>query len=356
MEILNNNIDIEPQKFKWVYDHFTAQKITIDNSFQRNYVWLPKHQIKLIETILIGFPIPEIYLWHTKTDHKNGDMWFSIIDGQQRIGAIVDYINGDYELETKYLEKENINTGFAGKKFDILPPQFKNAIWKYKLSIRLVADSVSRDRIVEMFLRLNSTNMTLNPQELRNAKFDGEFIELCAELAENEFWEENKLFSIADIRRMQDIQFISTILMFLRHGISEDTNQENINKTYDLFNEAYQERESDKDIFEQLISLVKKVINDDKAVSKFLKKKTHLYTLFLVAYKYLQTKGDIPKTAIENYKKFVDNYNDEEAIISNYSQDLATKILEYKRLSSTGTQGKSNRISRNNIIEEVMEN
>ncbi len=63
MEILNNNIDIEPQKFKWVYDLFTASKITIDNSFQRNYVWLPKHQIKLIETILIGFPNTLKYIY-----------------------------------------------------------------------------------------------------------------------------------------------------------------------------------------------------------------------------------------------------------------------------------------------------
>ncbi len=179
-------------------------------------------------------------------------MWYSIIDGQQRIGAIVDFINGKFELETKHLEPVNIKSGFAGKTFENLPPEFKNAIWKYKLSIRLVAESVSRNSIVDMFLRLNSTNMTLNPQELRNAKFDGEFIELCAELAENEFWEENKLFSVADIRRMQDIQFISTVLMFLRHGISEDTNQENINKTYDLFNESYREKENDKETFERV--------------------------------------------------------------------------------------------------------
>ncbi len=80
-----------------------------------------------------------------------------------------------------------------------------------------------------------------------------------------------------------------------------------------------------------------------------------MYTVFLVAYKYLRTKGDFPKKAVDNYKKFVEYYNDEEAVNNNYNQELSSKILEYKRLSSTGTQGKSNRITRNNIIEEVME-
>lgn len=81
------------------------------------------------------------------------------------------------------------------------------------------------DEIAKLFLRLNRTNTTLNPQELRNAEFNGEFLRLAEEIAQNEFWDNYKIFTQSDIRRMQDIQFISTLLIFLRMGIEQDNTQ-----------------------------------------------------------------------------------------------------------------------------------
>ena len=354
MTTVNELISIEQHTIKWTIDLMKKNLLSVDNSFQRNYVWLQKHQIKLIETILLGFPIPEIYLWQRDTNAETGDTMLSVIDGQQRLGAVLDFINESFPLKSKILDKENQKASFSGRTFAELDDDQKNAIWKFKLSIRFVSENVNREDIVKMFLRLNSTSMSLNPQELRNAEFDGLFLQLAAELSENPFWIEHSIFNAQDRRRMTDIQFISSILMFFRLGISEDTTQINFNRVYDLYNEEYEEINDDRTLFGEILSEVNKLINDEKEVEKFLKKKTHLYTLFLVIYYFLKKQGGVTEKQIASYKKFVDTYNNPE-LLAAFPLELQENILEYKKLSSTGTQGKTNRLRRYEIVRQILE-
>lgn len=355
MATINELINIEQHTIKWAVDLMRDGQLTVDNSFQRNYVWLQKHQIKLVETILLGFPIPEIYLWQRETDAKTGNTKHSIIDGQQRLGAILDFINEEFSLKSKILDPENQKEQFSGKTFSELNDDYKSAIWKFKLSIRFVSESVERDNIVRMFLRLNSTSMSLNPQELRNAGFDGLFLELAAELSENDFWDAHSIFNAQDRRRMNDIQFISSILMFFRLGIGEDTTQENFNRIYDLYNEEYKELDEDKKLFCEILSEINKVINGDKEIERFLKKKTHLYTLFLLTYYFIKKQNGILAKQITEFKKFVDAYNDNAKLIASFTPKTQEEILEYKKLSSTGTQSKTNRMRRNDILKQILE-
>ena len=158
------------------------------------------------------------------------------------------------------------------------------------LNVRLVRSQVERISIVNMFLRLNSNNMTLNPQELRNAEFEGEFMLISSELAELDFWEENKLFGIADRRRMRDVSFVSTLLVFLKKGIEEDIGNSNLNQIYDLYNDDYPNRESDKDKFIVILNVINSIIdgNNNERI-KILKRQVHFYTLFTVVFDILNT-------------------------------------------------------------------
>lgn len=355
MITINEQINIESHPVRWAIELMRNGLLTVDNSFQRNYVWLEKHQIKLIETILLGFPIPEIYLWQKETDADSGTMKYSVIDGQQRLGAILDFISDEFSLNSSVIDEENLKLDFVGKTFSQLSPEHKSAIWKFKLSIRLVSDAVQRRDVVKMFLRLNSTNMTLNPQELRNAEFEGLFLNAANEIAENDFWTKHGIFSLKDLRRMNDIQFISSILMFLRLGIGEDTTQENFNKVYDLYNEEYNEKDEDQKLVYHIISECEKVINNDKEIERFLRKKTHLYTLFLIIYYFIKKQNGVNPKQIDGYKNFVTAYNDLEAANRIFDKQTVEEILEYKKLSSTGTQGKSNRMRRNDILKKILE-
>ncbi len=351
---LIEQIDIQPQHTKWLFDLQNKGLIEVDNSFQRNYVWLEKHQIKLIETILIGSPIPEIYLWKTGTDSNTGDTKYSIVDGQQRTGAIFQFIHNGFKLKESSLDhKTELYSEIKNKFFRELDDKHKQSIWAYVFSIRIVRQSVPREKIVQMFLRLNTNNMTLNPQELRNAEFEGEFMELAAELADMEFWDKNKLFGIADRRRMRDITFVSGLLTFMKLGIDEELTSKNINKVYELFNDEYPNKEIDKSNFIKITSEIDRIIEDNPLRQTFLNTKVHLYTLFNFVYSVIINENALTEEQISNYRTFIDNY-EEDSRLEEYFGEKFPLINEYKALSKEGTNKKPNRIRRFEIVSELL--
>jgi hypothetical protein len=349
-----DSIYIERKTVKWLTDQIKDGLLSVDNSFQRQYIWTVKNQAKLIETILLGYAIPEIYLWEQQTDSVTGNTQLSIIDGQQRLGSIFDFINEKFSLKSSFLD--NKDAIYKNKTFSKLTEDERNTIWKYPVSVRFIKDEVSREDIVSMFLRLNSTTTTLNPQELRNAEYDGLFLRLTNELSKLEIWEEIGLFTGFDYRRMKDIEFISSLLLFLRLGIEEEVTQANINKAYDTFNEEYTQYEDDRQLFTELIDYIKIVINDNDIVMKFLRKKVHFYSLFNVVYYLKRINIPINDQLIRNYNHFVNSYLSLATMQGQIDERYFILISEYNSLSQEGTQRKSNRIRRFEIIKDILQN
>lgn len=346
-----NNIYVERKTIKWLTDQIKSGLLSVDNSFQRQYVWTVKNQVKLIETILLGYAIPEIYLWEQDTDSQSGDTSLSIIDGQQRLGSIFDFINDKFSLKNSFLDIRNQT--FSNKTFSQLSEDERNTIWTYPVSVRFIKNEIAREDIINMFLRLNSTSTTLNPQELRNAEYDGLFLRLSNQLSDLTIWDDIGLFSGLDYRRMKDIEFISSLLLFIRFGIEEEITQTSINKAYDTFNEEYEDYENDYALFLELVDEIQKIIQCNIA-SNFLKRKVHFYTLFTLIY-YLKNKQiEINQEIIEKYVAFVNTYNslntDDE--IPHEQIDL---IKEYSSLSQEGTLRKGNRIRRFEILKTIIE-
>ncbi|MEI2362238.1 DUF262 domain-containing protein [Priestia megaterium] len=350
----NRKIDLiknETRDVKWFIDKMRNGELIVDNSFQRKYVWHRKHQVSLIETILLGYTIPEIYLWNVGTDPETGQTTYSIVDGQQRLGAVLDFISGDIALERNYIDQKD--NSYSNKAFRELGNEEKSAIWEYPFSTRFIKREVIREDIIEMFLRLNSTNNSLNPQELRNAEFNGEFLKLAEQLATNSFWTDYDIFSPTQIRRMGDIQFISSLLIFLRFGIEEETTQTNINKIYDMFNDYYEEKDEDKENFDQIIEMIRSIMIDEQII-KFVSKTTHLYILFIICYLMQKTGKSFRGEILYRFKAFVESYDSETELQRKYSFKEAVAIIEYKKLSSEGTQSKSKRIRRLEIMRGIL--
>jgi hypothetical protein len=347
-------IDVQTQNVKWLYDLHNNGLLIVDDSFQRNYVWSKKNQIQLIESIVMGYPIPEIYIWNTGTDENTGDTRYSIVDGQQRTGAVFQYILNHFKLTDSALNKESsYYTRIKGKYFKDLDIEDKKAIWAYAFSIRLVKNNVDRDDIVKMFLRLNSNNLTLNPQELRNAEFDGEFMQVVSRLSEEKFWDENNIFGLADRRRMRDISFISTLLVFMKQGIQEDVTEKNLNKIYDLYNNSYPDKEDDIIKFNKLLNAINEIIEEKDNRKKVLNRNVHFYSLFTVLYEITSDEVPLNSQQLTNYRNFLDNYDNDENL-KEYFPDITSDIYQYKSLSQEGTRDKNNRLHRHNIVKEII--
>lgn len=350
---LIDSIDIQPQTVKWLHDLNERGLLVVDNSFQRNYVWTKKNQAQLIESILMGFPIPEIYIWNTGTDENSGDTCYSIVDGQQRTGAIFQYIGNGFRLDESFLSGDNsCFERIKNRLFKDLEIEDKKALWSYIFSVRLIRISVSRENIVNMFLRLNSNNMTLNPQELRNAEFQGEFMQASAQLAELPFWSKNDLFSIADIRRMRDVSFVSALLVFMKHGIQEDIRNTNLNTIYDLYNDCYPSKNEDIARFHEIINIIDGLIDGVSERSKILRRQVHLYSLFTSIFDLTMDGNNISLKQIANYRNLIDNYDNEE-LLKKYFPEIIGDIYTYKALAKEGTRDKGNRLGRHKAIKNI---
>lgn len=351
---LIDSIDIQPQNIKWLFDLHSKGLLVVDNSFQRNYVWTKKNQIQLIESILMGYPIPEIYLWNTGTDEHSGDTCYSIVDGQQRTGAIFQFIANTFKLADSALNEANeCYARTKNRFFKDLDTDDKKAIWAYVFSVRIIRNSVLRDDIVTMFLRLNSNNMTLNPQELRNAEFEGEFMKVASYLSEVPFWSDNNLFGIADRRRMRDISFISTLLVFMKQGIQEDIRNDNLNTIYDLYNDNYPSKDDDIEKFKSVLTQIGLVIDGNNERSKILRRQVHLYSLFTAVYDTMIDHPSLSSSQIKNYQDFIDNYDNEE-LLQKYFPGCISDIYHYKSLAKEGTRDKGNRLGRHNAVKQVL--
>jgi hypothetical protein len=338
------DIKVETHDAKWLYDNLQNASISSDNSFQRRYVWLEKHRIKLIESILIGYPIPEIYLWLKQIRSENGEAAYSIIDGQQRLGALQDFINNNFHLRAEDLEFSD--SAYANKTFEGLDKENKVNLWKYPFSLRIVDSNIKREEIVNMFLRLNSVNMNLNPQELRNAKFEGKFIQLAEEIANHEFWETYHIFKAGEVRRMQDLEFVSLILVFFRKGIEDELTQGNLDEVYELYNEIYEESEGDKQLFLSLIQECQKIFLYEPN-NKSLVSKTHLYTLFVTLYYFVVKNKELSTNQLQKYTDFVTDYQRKENSLP------FTK--EYRQLMDAHTRTKKNRLRRFELLKQHLE-
>ena len=138
------------------------EEYILDPDFQRNFVWNNDKCSKLIESILINVPIPNIYA----SDDAQGK-WI-IVDGVQRMTALNRFYNNKFKL--KHLE---ILTEINDKCYNELDEKFKNVLDKGNISIILLEEDTSPNIKFDIFMRLNTGGEELKPQELRNCLYRG---------------------------------------------------------------------------------------------------------------------------------------------------------------------------------------
>ncbi|MFO1385926.1 MAG: DUF262 domain-containing protein [Chitinivorax sp.] len=80
-----------------IYEKIDNQRLELSPNFQRKFVWTHEHQEEFLDTILHGFPFPEIYVCQGATDTKKLRTTQKVIDGQQRLTTIKKYIENDFK-------------------------------------------------------------------------------------------------------------------------------------------------------------------------------------------------------------------------------------------------------------------
>ena len=175
--------------------------------FQRRYVWTDILASRLIESIILKVPIPPCYL------SQNEEYELDVIDGQQRLFSIYRFIKNQFPL--KGLE---VLTELNGKRFHEISNKLQRQLKTHTLRCVLVTNESHPEVKFDVFERLNTNTVPLNPQELRNCIYRGALNNLLKDAVNNEDWL-NILGKKSPDKRMRDEELVLRFFAFHIRGI-----------------------------------------------------------------------------------------------------------------------------------------
>lgn len=150
-----------------------GEKSKVDVFFQRNDVWTPKQRIELIESVLIGLPLPLFYF------SRNTEGSMIVVDGRQRLTTFFMFMNDEIKLKKlKYLPET-----YENKRFSDLSALDQAKIEDFQVQAYLIVPPTPSRVLFDIFSRVNKAGTPLNKQEIRNAMYAGKSTELLNSLA-----------------------------------------------------------------------------------------------------------------------------------------------------------------------------
>jgi hypothetical protein len=188
---------------------YESGQLTLAPEFQRNSVWPSAAKAYLIDTILNDRPIPLLFFQRT-TSPQSGRQTYTVIDGQQRLRAIFEFLDDRYRLA-------NGSKKYSKKRFSEIASEFQDQITNYDLIIQEISGYSDND-IRDMFVRINRYVVQLSPQELRHAKGSGRFHDYVERLGKEHFWKDYKIYSSKMLQRMRAVEFAAELTILLIEG------------------------------------------------------------------------------------------------------------------------------------------
>lgn len=190
---------------------------------QRNYVWDKAEASRFIDSVLLGLPVPSIFL------AKTNDEKLLIIDGYQRLMTVRDFVKGIFSKDGsifKLSKSGKIHERWMGKSFLELSPEDQRKIRNSTIHaiIFMQKNPAEGDTsLYQVFERINSSGRSLLPQEIRNCVYQGPMNTLLFELNNNQKWRELWGKQNPD-PRMRDLEAILRFFALSSNRILYDKN------------------------------------------------------------------------------------------------------------------------------------
>lgn len=252
---------------------YENDELELSPKYQRNSVWNEKAKSYLMDTIIRGLPIPPIFM-RQKIDVTSKKTYREVIDGQQRLRAITEYIQNKFPISKTH------NELYGGMRYEELNEEIKEQILDYDIFVEVINEK--EDPVIyDMFARLNTNNCVLNKQELRNSRYWGEFKVAAYNTAAEyrDLFYNNKIFNDKQFSRMEDVEFISILLNIFICGIDTDT-PASIDKIYSNYDKEFKEFGEIKLKFDKVMNEIKRIYEYLNGNVKCFTSKQYFYTLF----------------------------------------------------------------------------
>jgi len=312
-----------------IYTDILDSKIILQPSFQRKFVWSSSHQEEFIDSILKGYPFPEIYVCNGETNTTTFKSNVLVIDGQQRLTTIKNYIEGHTDSFFKKTTSYNSLQEFEKKDF-----------LSYTVVVRNIGD-VEDDVVREVFRRINLTKFSLDTIEIHNAIYDGEYIQTAKDILSSIDMRSYGVLKSSEFNRMADLHFILLIMSTLENGsyFSQDKEMEEYISKY---NDTYPNADSMKGNLKEAFS---KITDLGLPTDSMWFRKSNFFTL--VTESAIAIKNNkLPKT--EKLKSKLNKFNDELYL----KKDKEEPYKEYYGYMFQGTHNRTARVRRGEIFQQ----
>jgi hypothetical protein len=334
------------QTLSWFYDLFQRKLLDLDPPYQRRSVWNQSFKDYFVDTVLLGYPSPAIFLFETITE--DGRSLYHVVDGKQRLTTLFEFVTDKFPTSEKCALSQ-----LSGEYFSGLDPELKKAVWGYQFLVEYVP-SDNTAIIDAIFDRLNRNVAKLSAQELRHARFDGVFINACEQQAEALATELPPTFpriAPQSRRQMKDVEMVSLILLLLEEG-PKGYSQADLDKAFSDRDDEWEARHIVEAQFRAVIAYLNEIAalpGSEEAISSRLRNQADFYSLFgAIADLLKERKLPPPKTALKRLATFIKKVDNVEL------RELDPRLAEYYEAARSASNDKGPRETRIKTIKDVL--
>ncbi|MEG5463054.1 DUF262 domain-containing protein [Enterobacter chuandaensis] len=312
-----------------IYEKIDASRLILAPDFQRKFVWTQDHQEQFLDTILNGYPFPEVYVCQGETDVRKLRTTQKVIDGQQRLTTIKNYIENNFLKDLKLV-----------KPFDSLSAEEREKFLSYQIVLRDIG-KVEEGLVKEIFRRINLTKFKLEDIEIHNAIYDGHFIRTAKELAEQINLTQFGVYYESEMSRMADVNLFLLVMSTIeRDGYFPRDNE--LEKCVAEFNEEYPNAYKMKSL---ILKVMSEIRGFNLEADSIWFRKSCFFTMIVE----LCWAKKLPRDIVKRLN-LLDN------LIMGSKQDLNSETGKFYRAMYSGTNDRKSRIIRSDVFRQYILN
>ena len=331
----------------WLRDLHKRELLDLDPPYQRRAVWNKKFKEFFIETVLLQYPAPPIFL------HENikpdGTAVYSVIDGKQRLTTVFEFTDDSFPVS-----QDSVLEPFRGKLFSELDDGDRRRFWGYEFLVEFIP-TIDRQTLNNIFDRINRNVARLTRQELRHAKYDGAFAKASEEMTEliaESLPDRVPAISRSSRRQMKDVELTAQLLLLAESG-PQSFSQDELDEAYTDRDQDWPAQEQTQETFEAVLSYLSRLWEDPALMGaqvRRLRNQADFYSFFGAVASMIKSGDELPEPdqAVQRLEAFITVVRDE-------GQRSANATAErYFQAARSASNDLKQRMARIEIIRNVL--
>jgi hypothetical protein len=329
----------------WFWDLYKRELLDLDPPYQRRSVWSQSYKDYFIDTVLLDYPAPAVFLFEDIDDQ--GVTQYSVVDGKQRLSTVFEFLDNEFPVS----ETASV-VALRGLPFQEFPPDRRKRFFNYLFSIEFLP-STDEGTLSNIFDRINRNVAKLTPQELRHARFSGIFAKQAESLTDaldRELPKDFPRIAAASRRQMKDVEFVGQLLLLTERGV-ESYSQEDLDAAYSKRDEEWEEGPVVEDESREALKVLGRWSEDLLAGdARRLRNQADFYSLYGAILDLIRQGDSLPddETSITRLESFMATVMDDEA---RQADDRAKRNYEAARSASNDVAQRRDRIA---ILTDVL--